>query len=140
MYFNDKFSTQLLFFLCFALDAFFRPKISIKEQDNLIRIISPRHTPFFTSIFPPPYESKNATKVYHEGIKPIVSEYVERISAFGKVSQKFGNNLSFLQKYQLYQISTLPKFTLPLLTGQAIKCQVMNPPCHWGIQGASCRK
>ena len=50
--------------------------------------------------------------MYHEGTKPIVSEYVERISAFGKVSQKFGNNFSFLQKYQLYQISTLPKFTL----------------------------
>ena len=51
--------------------------------------------------------SKNANKVYHEGTKSIVSEYVERISAFGKVSQKFGNNLSFLQIYQLDQISTL---------------------------------
>ena len=64
------------------------------------------------SIFPPPYESKNANQVYHDGTKPIFSEYVERISAFALVSQKFGNNLRFLQIYQLYQISTLPKFTL----------------------------
>ena len=53
----------------------------------------------------------------HEGTIPIVTEYVERISAFGRVSQQLGNNLRFLQKYQLYQISTLPKFTLQQVFG-----------------------
>ena len=70
--------------------------------------MGPRHTIFFISISPPPYEKKNATKVYSEGTKPIISEYEENISGLGKVRQKLDNNLIFLQKYQLHQISTSP--------------------------------
>ena len=36
---------------------------------------------------------KNATKVYSEGTKPVVSEYEEKLSVLEKVRQKLGKNL-----------------------------------------------
>ena len=112
MYFNEKFTAEHIF-LFFACGSFYDHKSLFRNKTISLWVMGPKQNFFLTSICPSPHKSKNATKVYYGHNKQIISEYKEKISALGKVRQKLGNNQSFLQKYQLHQISTSTKFTLP---------------------------
>ena len=57
----------------------------------------------------------NVMKLYTEGTDQQSQSIKKNISKMAKNIQTYSNIFSFWQKYQLYQISTLPKFTLYIL-------------------------
>ena len=69
--------------------------------------MGPRHKLVFTSISPPLYEKKHATKLYTEGTNQQYQNMNKKFSEMAKVRSKLGNILSFWKKYQLHHIYQL---------------------------------